>query len=55
MVFVVVQLSVAGWPDVMVLGVTEKLSIAGRTGGAEFTVTVKLVLAVPPAPIATSV
>ena len=52
---VVVQLRIDDSPTVIVDGVPEKLSTVGVAGGAEFTVTVTLALAVPPAPVATSV
>ena len=42
-------------PAVIVVGTAEKLSTLGGPGGAGFTVTVTPELAVPPAPVATSV
>ena len=52
---VVVQVSVAEFPAVMVVGDAEKLSTVGAVGGAGLTVTVTLELAVPPGAVAVSV
>ena len=52
---VVVQVSTAESPAVMVGGEAEKLSTLGGSGGAGLTVIVPFELAVPPAPVATSV